>query len=437
MDLKGADGTGTNNIIKANEVRDATNNGNLVQDSGGDTFFWQSFVAEQTGLFHSVTLRKSSHSHTYEGTATLKLFLGEGTGGAELASQQIFTSQSSGDETYYFELPASITQGTQYTWFWQAGTGTGATGFVGQTGNSYGSGRGLSEQFPAATSLDWYFITETIIGAIEGLGSPAPTTDETYTIVNPPMANNVAISGTGAIGQQLTGTYTYSDPQSDAESGTTFRWLRADDANGTGKTAIGGATTTTYTVQAADAGKFLIFEVTASDGTKIGDPTESVAEQVQLPLSIQSIARHTPTTANITAATDPVFRVIFSENADNVTVDDFVLNSTAGGTINSFNAVDGKTYDLTINNLNNVDGTLGLQVKGIDGATGTNDINASEFANGAVTHQQTTENDFLNQARIGQSFTAASNNFLTAFTLFAKSRNTYLFGYCTIEDSRG
>ncbi len=420
LDLKGADGTGTNNIIKANEVRDATNNGNLVQDSGGDTFFWQSFVAEQTGLFHSVTLRKSSHSHTYEGTATLKLYAGEGTGGAELASQQIFTSKSSGDESYYFELPAGITQGTQYTWFWQAGTGTGATGFVGQTGNSYGSGRGLSEQFPAATSLDWYFITETLTGDIEDLGSPAPATDETYTIVNPPEANNVAISGTAAIGEQLTGSYSYSDPQSDAESGTTFRWLRADDASGTGKAAIDGATTTTYTVIAADAGKYLIFEVTASDGTKIGDPTESVAAQVQLPLSIQSIARHTPTTENITSATDPVFRVIFSEDATDVTIDDFVLNSTAGGTISSFNAVDGKTYDLTVNSLNNVDGTLGLQVKGIDGATGTNDINTFEFANGAATHQQSEENDFLNQLRIGQSFTAASNNFLTAFTLFAK-----------------
>ncbi|MFY0591765.1 Ig-like domain-containing protein [Roseivirga sp.] len=420
LDLKGADAAGTNNIIKANEVRDATNNGNLMQDSGGDTFFWQSFVAEQTGLFHSVTLRKSEFSHTYEGTATLKLYIGEGTGGTELASQQIFTSQSSGDETYYFELPASIFQGTQYTWFWQAGTGTGATGFSGQTGNSYGSGRGLSEQFPAATSLDWYFITQTITGAIEDLGSPVPTTDETYTIVNPPMANNVAISGTAAIGQQLTGSYSYSDPQSNAESGTTFRWFMADDANGTGKTAISSATTTTYTVQAADAGKFLVFEVTASDGTKTGDPTESVAEQVQLPLSIQSIARHTPTTANITADIDPVFRVIFSEDADNVTVDDFVLNSTAGGTVSSFNAVDGKTYDLTVNSLNNVDGALGLKVKGIDGAAGTNDVSASEFVNGAATHQQTTENDFLNQARIGQSFTAASNNYFTGFTLFAK-----------------
>ncbi len=437
LDLKGADGAGTNNIIKANETQDATNNGNLVQDSGGDTFFWQSFVAEQTGLFHSVTLRKSQHSHTYEGTATLKLYAGEGTGGAELASQQIFTSQSSGDETYYFELPASITQGSIYTWFWQAGTGTGATGFSGQTGNLYGGGRGLSEQFPTATSLDWYFITQTITGTLEGLGSPAPTTDETYTIVNPPVANNVAISGTLAFGQQLTGTYTYSDPQSDAESGTTFRWLRADDTSGTNKAAIAGATATNYTVTTADAGKFLIFEVTPSDGTVTGVATESTTHFIPSLITVQSIARQTPANENVGATSNPVFRVTFSENVSNVTADDFVLNSTVGGSINSLNAVDAKTYDLTISGLNNADGTLGLKVKGIDGTAGANDISVTSFENGAVAHQQTTENDFLNQALLGQSFTAASSNFLTAFTLFAKAGNHTFSGTARLRVFQG
>ncbi len=436
LDLKGVDGAGTNNIIKLNQTQDASQVTAFSQHSDGDTFIWQSFIAEQTGLLNSVTLKKLDE-HTYEGTATLSIYTGEGTGGTLVATQQVFTSKAEGDETYYFDLPGSITQGSQYTWHWEEGTGTGASAWAGKNNNAYVGGRGLSQQFPAITTLDWFFIVRTITGALEPLGATAPSTDETYTIVNPPVANNVAIAGTGAIGQQLTGSYTYSDPHSDAESGTTFRWLRADDANGTGKTAIGSATTTTYTVQAADAGKFLIFEVTASDGTKTGDPTESAAKQIQLPLSVQSIARHTPTTENITSATDPVFRVTFSENADNVTVDDFVLNSTAGGTISSFNAVDGKTYDLTVNSLNNVDGTLGLKVKGIDGATGTNDINTFEFANGAATHQQTTENDFLNQALIGQSFTAASNNFLTAFTLFAKAGNHTFSGTARLRILEG
>ena len=58
-----------------------------------------------------------------------------------------------------------------------------------------------------------------------------------------PTATAVAISGTPAVGQTLTGSYTYGDVDSDAEGTSTFRWLR----NGV---AIGGATATTYAVVA-------------------------------------------------------------------------------------------------------------------------------------------------------------------------------------------
>jgi gliding motility-associated-like protein len=92
----------------------------------------------------------------------------------------------------------------------------------------------------------------------------------------PPTASSVSITGTLTVGQTLTGTYTYSDVESNAESGSTFKWYRSNDAAGTGKTVIASATAKTYTLVAADAGKYISFEVIPKDGTAFGTAVESV-----------------------------------------------------------------------------------------------------------------------------------------------------------------
>jgi len=92
----------------------------------------------------------------------------------------------------------------------------------------------------------------------------------------PPAATNVTISGLAKEGETLTGSYTYSDAQSDPEGVSTFRWLRSVDATpGAGDITV--ATTMGYTVQAADAGKYLFFEVTpvAATGGPLGVPVAS------------------------------------------------------------------------------------------------------------------------------------------------------------------
>ncbi len=78
---------------------------------------------------------------------------------------------------------------------------------------------------------------------------------------NPPVANDVSVSGGRVEGETLTGNYTYFDLNDDQEGATTFRWLRADTANGT-YSAISGATSQTYTLTADDVGKYIRFEVT-------------------------------------------------------------------------------------------------------------------------------------------------------------------------------
>src|SRR5690606_207426 len=91
----------------------------------------------------------------------------------------------------------------------------------------------------------------------------------------PPTASEVSVSGTLEVGEMLTGSYTYADADDDAQDGTTFRWYRSDDADGTNKVVIAGATAETYTLQAADADKYISFEVTPHDGTNAGDAVES------------------------------------------------------------------------------------------------------------------------------------------------------------------
>ena len=78
----------------------------------------------------------------------------------------------------------------------------------------------------------------------------------------PPVASSVSFTGTLTVGQILTGTYTYSDAENDAENTSTVIWYRADDAAGANAAPISGATSLTYSLQADDETKHIAFEVT-------------------------------------------------------------------------------------------------------------------------------------------------------------------------------
>ena len=92
-----------------------------------------------------------------------------------------------------------------------------------------------------------------------------------------PTATLQAITGTLQVGETLTGHYTYSDVNGDIQGTSTFKWYRSDNASGLNKTAIAGATASTYDLQSADTGKYISFEVTpvAITGMLQGAPVES------------------------------------------------------------------------------------------------------------------------------------------------------------------
>ena len=89
----------------------------------------------------------------------------------------------------------------------------------------------------------------------------------------PEPINSVApaISGTETEGQTLsvtTGTWGLDSPFSSGSNGTityAYQWTRSNDEGGTGEADISGATSSTYTLQASDVGKYIRCRVAASN----------------------------------------------------------------------------------------------------------------------------------------------------------------------------
>jgi len=103
-----------------------------------------------------------------------------------------------------------------------------------------------------------------------------------------PSASNVSISdgnvGGAVVGDSLTGSYTFTDVNGDLEGVSTYRWLR----NGV---AINGASSTNYTLVAADGGQNITFEVTpvAATGVLSGVAVVSSGLTVDLEAALLSL----------------------------------------------------------------------------------------------------------------------------------------------------
>lgn len=89
-----------------------------------------------------------------------------------------------------------------------------------------------------------------------------------------PTATSLTITGDAIVGAELTASYTYSDPESDPQSGSTFKWYVANDAAGAGEVEISGATELTYTIQDDQEEKFIRFGVTPKSSAGNTDGTE-------------------------------------------------------------------------------------------------------------------------------------------------------------------
>ncbi len=130
------------------------------------------------------------------------------------------------------------------------------------------------------TSGNMSVLTRTVSVTVNDGKASATTVERQIvfkTLNDPPMAVSVNLNGIKQTGCELTGTYVYVDKEGDPEGASTFRWYRADDNVGTGEVIIPDATAKTYTLAAADAGKFISFEVTpaATSGSTPGIAVKS------------------------------------------------------------------------------------------------------------------------------------------------------------------
>lgn len=285
-----------------------------------------------------------------------------------------------------------------------------------------------SSTFDMAGTATFGDLTEgTYAGTFDGLqaGFNNFSTSDITIIVQQgtePNASEVSISGATEVGEELTGSYTFSDPEGDSESGSTYKWYRSDDESGTNKTAISGAVIQTYTTTIEDENNYISFEVTPSNGTDTGSPVESsYFGPIDPLLRVESITHLLPSSGIASASDSVTFRLEFNGPATNVTTDDFIADSTAGGTVSSVNMVNNKTYDVKIKSLNSLGGISKLSIKGIGGASATNDIAKLEYSNGSATISQTHVDDHLGQSKLGQSFKATTNNYFTALTLYPRA----------------
>ncbi|MBD8487375.1 gliding motility-associated C-terminal domain-containing protein [Echinicola sp. CAU 1574] len=153
----------------------------------------------------------------------------------------------------------------------------------------------------------------------------SPNTDTSTKDTNEaPTASALSISGALTVGEQLTGNYTFMDPDSDPENGSSYKWYRSDDNAGTNKTAISGAIAQQYTLQAVDQGKYISFEVTPNDGTEIGTTVESALNgpvKVDQAITFPSIANKTYGDASFTlgdAQTDESLTVTYTADDPSV-----------------------------------------------------------------------------------------------------------------------
>jgi glycosidase len=85
---------------------------------------------------------------------------------------------------------------------------------------------------------------------------------ETPDLIAAPEALDVSISGSMAVGEELTGEYTYYDSNGNPEGESKFKWFKGKNIDGSDKMQILGALGTTHVIREVDWNHYIFFEVT-------------------------------------------------------------------------------------------------------------------------------------------------------------------------------
>jgi len=156
-----------------------------------------------------------------------------------------------------------------------------------------------------------------------------------------PVASAVSITGSTILGATLTGHYTYTDNESNAEGTSTFRWLRDD-------VAISGATGLTHVIVLADQGHTIKFEITpvASVGTSPGTPVASSGTSI--PANAAPVYSGATITGTATEGqTLTAVKGTYSDadgDAEGTPTYQWLICATVGGTYTNISGATNSTY---------------------------------------------------------------------------------------------
>jgi hypothetical protein len=211
--------------------------------------------------------------------------------------------------------------GATATYQWQESTTTGGT-------YSSISGATLSTYTPVAGDATYYI---EVVATGTGIYSGTVTSTATSLVCTP--LTSVSITGTAQVGGVLTAVVAPST------TSVTYQWQSS--ASGDGYTAIGGATSSTYTPVVGDQGKFI--EVVATgvspySGVVTSLATSTVAAQTAL----------TGVTVTGTAQIGGVLTAVVAPSTTYVTYQ-WTESATAGGIYSSISGAAASTYTLVTN----------------------------------------------------------------------------------------
>lgn len=120
------------------------------------------------------------------------------------------------------------------------------------------NGNWETSEFPVGGPERFWVVQDTTGGLINQFQCVYNITDIPY----PPYVYDLYFTGELLAGSEITGNYTYFDPNADPEGKSLYQWFVSDYPDGSSAEIIDGAVFQSYTIAQEDFGRYLIFQVT-------------------------------------------------------------------------------------------------------------------------------------------------------------------------------
>ena len=254
------------------------------------------------------------------------------------------------DKTFALMLTGTATEGTDYTIGSMALMLAAGESAVETTIEAVDNIANTGDRTIGIAIADYTHITDSQTYSITGSGAEITITEDD----NSTVTGTVTVTGVAQVGQMLTAAasdITDADDFDDTDSdglpdGYTWQWLRVDS---TDETAIMGATSNTYTLQAVDEGKQVKAQISFTDKRGDGETLASAA----YPLGGTVTTTRAPELAEVTVTGDTL-TLTYDEVLDRASVpaaDDFevrINNVMRALDSTSPVAVSGQTVILTL-----------------------------------------------------------------------------------------